>query len=255
MSISGPPILVRETGGASPRPTEPALRSSATAGRTAVRPTDQAALNDPSAPGDTEEGDRVVLSEASLRRASAEVSDSSRERDREDDLEPGELTESEQDLVDRLEDRDREVRAHEQAHLAAAGALARGGAKYEYQTGPDGRRYAVGGSVSIDTSPVANDPEATIQKAERIKRAALAPAEPSSTDRAVAAKADRLKVRAQRELQQEALEGADRPEGIEPRASSLVEPDRVGGPEPSYGPRGVEPTRPELIGANLSLEA
>ena len=46
-------------------------------------------------------------------------------------------------------DGDREERQHEQAHLSAAGGHARGGPSYQYETGPDGKRYAVGGEVSI----------------------------------------------------------------------------------------------------------
>lgn len=46
------------------------------------------------------------------------------------------------------------MRAHEQAHKTAAGGLAQGGATFEYQTGPDGKQYAVSGEVKIDTSPV-----------------------------------------------------------------------------------------------------
>ena len=121
---------------------------------------------------------------------------------------PGELSESEQELVRDLKARDLEVRAHEQAHLAAAGDLALGGPRYDYQRGPDGRRYAVGGSVEIDTSPVPNDPEATIQKATRIKRAALAPQEPSSTDRSVASRADAMKAEARQQLAAERREEA-----------------------------------------------
>lgn len=100
---------------------------------------------------------------------------------------PGsELTPEEQKVVQELVVRDREVRAHEQAHKAAAGRYAVGGANYAYQVGPDGKRYAVGGDVSIDTSPVPGDPQATIEKAQQLIRAALAPAQPSNTDRAVA---------------------------------------------------------------------
>jgi hypothetical protein len=55
-----------------------------------------------------------------------------------------ELSEEEQEVVAELKKRDREVREHEQAHLASAGQYARGGAQFEYQTGPDGHRYAVG---------------------------------------------------------------------------------------------------------------
>lgn len=105
---------------------------------------------------------------------------------------------SEQDLkqLEALKARDREVRAHEAAHMAAAGGLARGGASFTYVRGADGVFYAVGGEVSIDISPVAGDPEATLRKAETIRRAALAPANPSSQDRQVAAAANQMEGRA-----------------------------------------------------------
>jgi hypothetical protein len=113
------------------------------------------------------------------------------------------LSEEEQSEVAELKQRDRRVRAHEQAHLAAAGNLARGGAHFEYKTGPDGARYAVGGEVNLDTSAVEGDPQATLRKAERIRRAALAPADPSAQDRRVAADASAMALRAQRELSQQ----------------------------------------------------
>jgi len=94
----------------------------------------------------------------------------------------------EQKIVQQLQSRDREVRAHEQAHAAAGGALA-GAAKLNYTTGPDGKRYATSGEVSIDVSKVAGDPEATLRKLQQVQRAALAPAEPSSQDLKVAAQA------------------------------------------------------------------
>ena len=98
-----------------------------------------------------------------------------------------------------LEARDREVRAHEAAHLAAAGGLAMGGANFSLQRGPDGRMYAVGGEVSIDVSE-GRTPEATIARAERIRAAALAPAEPSAKDMQVAARATRMAAEARAEL-------------------------------------------------------
>ncbi|GIX36186.1 MAG: hypothetical protein KatS3mg126_1965 [Lysobacteraceae bacterium] len=100
----------------------------------------------------------------------------------------------------RLAARDREVRAHEQAHLAAGGPLVTRGPSYTYRTGPDGRRYAVGGEVGIDTSPVRGDPQATLDKAQRIRAAALAPARPSAQDQAVAAEAARMETAARAEL-------------------------------------------------------
>ncbi len=99
------------------------------------------------------------------------------------------LSEEERRLLNELRARDAEVRAHEQAHLSAAGPDANGAPTFEFQTGPDGRQYAVGGEVSIDTSPVPGDPEATARKAQTVKRAALAPRDPSAQDRQVAAQA------------------------------------------------------------------
>ncbi len=134
------------------------------------------------------------------------------------------LTPEETEQVEKLKKRDQEVRTHEQAHLAAAGPLARGGATYTYQRGPDANRYAVGGSVQIDTSP-GNTPEETIAKAQQIKRAALAPAQPSSTDRAVAAKAARMESEARAELAQQRTEG----EGANDPAASTGGTDAPGG--------------------------
>lgn len=108
----------------------------------------------------------------------------------------GELNEEQRAQVDELKNRDREVRQHEQAHLSAAGPHAISGPTYDYQKGPDGKKYAVGGEVQIDTSPVDGDPEATIRKARIVRAAALAPAEPSSQDRAVAAKATQMEMSA-----------------------------------------------------------
>lgn len=102
--------------------------------------------------------------------------------------------------IDQLAQRDREVRAHEQAHVAAGGSLITSGPNYSYTTGPDRKRYATAGEVGIDTSPVRDDPEATIDKAQRIRAAALAPAEPSSQDRQVAAKATSMEQSARLEL-------------------------------------------------------
>src|SRR5699024_43170 len=100
--------------------------------------------------------------------------------------------------VEQLKARDREVRAHEMAHLAAAGGLAMSGATFTYQRGADGVSYAVGGEVKIDTSS-GSTPEDTIRKAQTIRAAALAPAEPSGQDRAVAAQASQMEAQARAE--------------------------------------------------------
>lgn len=117
-----------------------------------------------------------------------------------------ELNAEEKGELEKLKAHDREVRAHEAAHKAAAGNLARGGAQFEFETGPDGRRYAVGGEVSIDTSKVSGDPQATISKAQTIRRAANAPAQPSGQDRAVAAQANRMEAEARQELTEQKID-------------------------------------------------
>ncbi|HEX5341942.1 MAG TPA: putative metalloprotease CJM1_0395 family protein [Duganella sp.] len=108
-------------------------------------------------------------------------------------------------LIDKLKARDLEVRQHELAHLAASGGLATSGPSYTYQRGPNGVSYAIGGEVNIDTSPGAT-PEETIQRARTIQAAALAPAEPSGPDRAVAAQAQQMEAQARAELAQQAYE-------------------------------------------------
>lgn len=101
------------------------------------------------------------------------------------------LSPEQQQEVAQLKARDAEVKAHEQAHIAAAGGLTTSSPSYSYQSGPDGQKYATGGEVSIST-PQTNDPEENIRNAEALKRAALAPADPSSQDRSVAANADKI---------------------------------------------------------------
>ena len=117
------------------------------------------------------------------------------------------LDEAELKKVSELKQRDIEVRAHEAAHLAAAGKYATGGASFEYKRGPDGKSYAVGGEVGIDTSPVPNDPEATLRKAQQIQAAAHAPASPSAQDRQVAAQAAAMASQARAEISQQSVEG------------------------------------------------
>jgi hypothetical protein len=122
-----------------------------------------------------------------------------------------EFTEQELQQIKELEARDREVRVHEQAHQSVGGQYT-GAASYTYQRGPDGVNYAIGGEVSINAGPVQGDPKATIEKADVVRRAALAPAEPSVQDRLVAAEASRMKLEAQAELA--AIEAEERQEEL-----------------------------------------
>lgn len=107
--------------------------------------------------------------------------------------------EQEQQQIKELKARDTEVRTHEQAHAAVGGQYA-GSPSYEYQRGPDGTNYAVGGEVPIDVGVINGDLQATIDKMQTVRAAALAPAEPSGADRAIAADATQKMAAAQAEL-------------------------------------------------------
>ena len=110
------------------------------------------------------------------------------------------LTEKELRILEALKARDTKVRRHEMAHIAAGGQYITSGAHFQYEKGPDGNNYAVAGDVSIDTSPVPGDPEATIAKMHKVEQAALAPAEPSPQDKKVAAESAFAAARALSEL-------------------------------------------------------
>ena len=100
-----------------------------------------------------------------------------------------------------LQQRDREVRAHEAAHAAVGGHLT-GAPSYSYERGPDGVNYAVSGEVSVASPSVSGDPATTLQQAEQLQRAALAPVDPSPQDRKVAAEAARTAAEARLQLMQ-----------------------------------------------------
>lgn len=114
--------------------------------------------------------------------------------------------------IERLRETDRKVRAHELAHIAAGGGVVTGSASYEYVRGPDGKLYAVGGEVPIDATPEST-PEATLAKAEAIRRAALAPADPSGTDRQVAAQAAAMAAEARAQIAAQAASQDASPAG------------------------------------------
>ena len=176
----------------------------------------------------SESGSSDPTSQNSTNANNSDITKSSAASNQQKSEKPQELSDEEKQQVAKLQARDQEVRAHEAAHLAAAAGIVRGGASFSYQTGPDGRAYA-----GIDTSPVKDDPQATIQKARTIRAAALAPAQPSGADQAVAAAASKLEASARVELavlkaeeQQEKLEGKpDHGETVnainEPTESSL----------------------------------
>ncbi|MCF6435477.1 MULTISPECIES: putative metalloprotease CJM1_0395 family protein [Pseudoalteromonas] len=124
---------------------------------------------------------------------------------------------AQQQEIKELKARDQEVRLHEQAHARVGGQYA-GSPSYEYQRGPDGNNYAVGGEVMIDVAEIPGDPAQTIDKMQTVRAAALAPAEPSGADRAIAADATQKISSAQAELAKQQISGDD---GEKKQASSI----------------------------------
>lgn len=154
------------------------------------------------------------------RQAANQRSDSSQNKEASESGSKGsaqqQLSQEEQKTQLDLQRRDTEVRAHEQAHLSAAGQYASGGASFSYVTGPGGKRYANGGEVPIDMSKE-KTPEATIIKMRTIRRAALAPANPSGADRGIAAQASSVEAQAMKELQDNTNSGSSELEGTTQR--------------------------------------
>lgn len=139
-----------------------------------------------------------------------------------------------------LQQTEQNVRAHEQAHMSVGGAVA-GSASFTYAEGPDGKRYVTGGEVPINP-PAASSTEDTIAILEQVKRAALAPADPSPQDLRVAAS-----VTAQ--LQQVK---AQKVKGDE--TSSETE-DQVESIEPAFVNEKLEVSVPERFNKELNLNA
>lgn len=112
--------------------------------------------------------------------------------------------------ISKLKATELKVKAHEQAHQSVGGQFA-GGISYDTQKGPDGQQYITGGEVPI-SMPKTDDPEETIQAMEQVRRAALAPANPSSQDMQVAAKASQQMMEAQAELKKQSQSSEDEAE-------------------------------------------
>ena len=121
-------------------------------------------------------------------------------------------------LLEQLKQTDRDVRQHEMAHQVTGGSYT-GGATYEYEIGPDGKRYAVAGEVPIDYGPIPGDPQATIEKMQTVIAAALAPADPLPKDLQVAAQARQYLLEAKLEAAQQQSE-MNKARGPEPEMAA-----------------------------------
>jgi SprA-related family len=76
--------------------------------------------------------------------------------------------------------------------------------------------------VSIDTSEVPNNPDATISKLETVIRAALAPSDPSAQDRQVAAEAQAKIQKARQEKEQKEAKEAEKTQKSDAKADPGV---------------------------------
>jgi len=140
------------------------------------------------------------------------------------------LTDDEQKEIDQLKKRDLEVKNHERAHSSIGGRYA-GAPHYQYETGPNGTRYATEGEVSINLTEISNDPQATIDKMKQVYRAALAPREPSSADRTIASQAQQSITNARSDLIQEkdsktdqsALQSSSQPDSRSSKQSGFTQ--------------------------------
>lgn len=153
------------------------------------------------------------------------------------------ISQEELTAIAELQRRDTEVRTHEQAHLSAAGQYASGGASFSYTTGPNGKRYAEGGEVPIDLGKE-KSPDATIQKMRTVRRAALAPANPSGPDRAIAAQASSIETQAMKDLQEQT-----KVSGTEASTTGAAEGDGA-----LENPRANPPEQNNLVGTESSLQ-
>lgn len=103
--------------------------------------------------------------------------------------------------IAQLKSTEEKVKAHEAAHKAAGGAMT-GPVSYTYTRGPDGKNYITGGEVPISVSS-GKTPQETISRMQQVIQAALAPADPSPQDRAVAGQAAAMQQEARLQLAEE----------------------------------------------------
>ena len=88
-----------------------------------------------------------------------------------------------QRVLNKFKHSDANIQSHEQTHASIGRTTAP--ISYTYQEGPDGKMYAIGGHVKLDTS-IPDDPKAALFKLDQIKRASLGPSDVSGADIGIA---------------------------------------------------------------------
>lgn len=136
------------------------------------------------------------------------------------------LSQEDKQIIADLKARDAEVKTHEQAHRAAAAGINASAPSYDYETGPDGKKYAVGGEVNVSFRE-GGSAESNVAKAQAMKAAALAPAQPSSQDLSAARNADALIVKFKEQQIQENEEIAKKSDDTDTTKNNdaVVQPD------------------------------
>ncbi len=144
-----------------------------------------------------QKSDTVELSPAAIKKQEDEekalrsISDNNTEKNVND----RQLTEEEKREIEKIRKNGRNVRRRELVYRAIVGNHVRGAVSFQYDTGPDGIKYAIDGHTSIDTRPVINNPEASIRKAQAIKRTKI--------DRSVAVEVDKMEREARQKLREQ----------------------------------------------------
>lgn len=98
-------------------------------------------------------------------------------------------------VLEKFKSMDSNIRMHEQQHAALSGTSSP--IEYSYQLGPDGKMYANGGSVRLDTS-LPNNPDAASVKLDSIKKSATSSgSDMSGADATIAISANLMKAKLQ----------------------------------------------------------
>ena len=95
-------------------------------------------------------------------------------------------------VLEKFKSSDANIRGHEQLHSSLTATTSP--IQYNYQQGPDGKMYAVGGHVRLDTS-IPDDPKAAMAKLDKIAKSATANNDMSGADASIAIGAKLMKMR------------------------------------------------------------
>jgi len=94
-------------------------------------------------------------------------------------------------VLEKFKKTDAQVRTHEQIHASIGHTTTP--IAYNYQKGPDGQMYAVGGNVRLDTS-IPTEPKAAAFKLDQILKAASGVPDSSGADNTIASQSNLNKI-------------------------------------------------------------